>query len=315
MSSQAPLDPASPFRSTVAPRAPAAAPATRPALAELPAAGAEVDARQHVEPGTVGALACVLGILLVSAGFLALGLYGAFLGQHPGRPTAQLGDSLSGLFSVLMIALVLAVPSYFAVRKAKAILRATALRVGPRQFPEIHACASEYARRLGLSEPPEVYVLDASMVNAFALKFKKRSMIVLTDETVAACLEGRSPGALGFVIAHELAHVALGHTRWWRLLLRRYRKLSRLDECSADNVACELVGSREAALDGVLLLSAGPRLLSFVDRAAALEQAAEVADDRTTARIEHGLTHPLTLRRLDRIARRFGAERVLRAAA
>lgn len=292
-----------------------AAPAPRPSLPAWNASGPELNAREHVEPGTRSALVLTIGGMLL----LAFGILFALvrLAQVPPQrhSAGQPGELLSGLFSILFIAAMLLVPSYLALRKAKAILRATALRVGPQQLPELHACAETFAQRLGLAQAPELYVLDAGQVNGFALRFKKRNMIVLTDETVGACLEGRSTGALAFVIAHEIAHVALGHTSWWRLVARRYRKLSRLDECSADNVACALVGSREAALDGVLLLSAGPRLLAFVDRAAALEQAAEIAADPATTRVERGLTHPLTLRRLQRVAQRFGEPRLLRDAA
>lgn len=288
---------------------------SRPNLPAWNAAGPQVNAQEHVEPGTGLALALTIGGALLLANCILF----AFAGMRAVPPQQQAsngaGGVLGALFSILLIAVALLVPAYFAVRKAKAILRATALRAGPRQFPELHACAAEFARRLGLAEAPELFVLDAGQVNAFALRFRRRNMVVLSDETVAACLEGRSCGALAFVIAHEIAHVALGHTSWWRLLARRNRKLSRLDECSADNVACALVGARDAALDGVLLLSAGPRLLPFVDRAAALEQAAEIVADPASARVERGLTHPLTLRRLQRVAQRFGEQPFARRAA
>jgi Zn-dependent protease with chaperone function len=191
-------------------------------------------------------------------------------------------------------------------RRARVLLRASSLRVGPRQFPGIHACAADFARRLALAEVPEVYVVDTSEVNGFALRFGRKNVVVLTDEAVAAGMEGKSPGALAFVIGHELGHVALGHHRWLRGMLRKLRWLSRLDELSADRVACELVGTREAAEDGVLLLCAGPRLLSFVDRGAARAQASEVVADRATAKAERVLTHPTALRRLDRVQRHFG---------
>lgn len=254
--------------------------ASRQALSALAGFGPDVDPRAHVEPGTRSALAVAATFAVVLALFLVFTIYGA------------------------LFALLGAAASWFAARKARVVLRGSALRVGPRQLPQIHACAEQFARRLGLERAPEIYVVDAAEVNGFALRFGRSHAIVLTDETVAAALEGKSPGALSFVIAHELAHVALGHTSFFRALLRRSPKLSRCDELSADAVACALVGSTAAAQDGILLLTAGPRLLAFVDRVAALEQAGEVVADKASGRVERNLTHPLTLRRLQRVASR-----------
>jgi Zn-dependent protease with chaperone function len=259
-------------------------------LPQLCAPGDPVDASACVEPRTGVALAISGVLALLGCLLLVLSVYGA------------------------LIALALTAVEYFAIRRARTILRGSALRVGPSQFPELHTCVESHAQRLSLDELPEVFVIDAAEVNGFALRLGRRNGIFLTDEAVAGCLEGRSPGALSFVVAHELAHLALGHQRWWRRHLARFRWLSRLDECTADNVACELVGSSDSAQDGILLLVAGPRLLAYVDREAARSQAAEVAGEPASRRAERSLTHPLVLRRLDRVARRFPERPLARAA-
>ncbi|HTF88144.1 MAG TPA: M48 family metalloprotease [Planctomycetota bacterium] len=259
-------------------------------LPQLDSSGEQIDAKDWIEPRTDLALGISLAVAVIATLFLVVMIYPIVIG-----------------------AVFLAV-EYFTIRRAKTILKGSALRVGPTQFPQIHECAATFAKRLSLEEIPEVYVIDAGEVNGFALRLGRKNGIFLTDEAVAACLEGRSTGALSFVIAHEMAHIALGHQRWWRRTLRKLHWLSRLDECSADNVACELVGSSEAAQDGVLLLVAGPRLLSFVDREAARKQAAGVAEDKATGRAERSLTHPLAMHRLDRVAKRFSAKGVRRAA-
>jgi Zn-dependent protease with chaperone function len=259
-------------------------------LPRLESAGAQLDPSECIEPRTSLAIAIAATALVVVGAFLLITIYG------------------------IVIALTFFVVEYFARRRARAILKGSALRVGVNQFPELHECVVTFAKRLGIAELPELYVLDASEVNGFALRLGRKSGIFLTDEAVAACLEGRSTGALSFVIGHELAHIALGHHGWWRRTLAKLHWLSRLDECSADNVACELVGSTEAAQDGILLLVAGPRLLSFVDRTAARMQATEVTMDPSTRRAERQLTHPLALRRLDRVAKRFAGTGLRRAA-
>lgn len=266
-------------------------PQTSAPRALAPAGGPRVDAHACVEPGTARSL-------VIAA------LVGLFL-------TAFLLFTVTGALIALAVWLV----QLAGAKRARTILRASSLRVGPRQLPEIHACVADFAARLGLASAPETYVVDAAEVNAFALRFGRKNGIVLTDDTVAAALEGRSPGALAFVIGHELGHIALGHHRAWRSALRRYLALSRRDEHSADRVACELVGSLEAAESGVLSLVSGPRLLALVDRAAARAQAEEQAHERAVRRVERTLTHPLALRRLQRVHEHFAGRSTLRAAA
>lgn len=252
-------------------------------LPKLASAGSPVDATRLIEPRTGLAIGVSTVALVLVSIFMIAAIY------------------------VAVIAAVFFIVEYFARRRARTILQGSALRVGPRQFPELDECVRTYAERLGLVDVPELYVLDAGVVNGFALRLGRKSGIFLTDEAVAACLEGRSSGALSFVIGHELAHVALGHHTWWRITLSKLHWLSRLDECTADNVACALVGSSAAAEDGVLLLVAGPRLLSFVDRAAARAQADEVVSDPATRRAERRLTHPLAMHRLQRVSQRFAS--------
>lgn len=80
-----------------------------------------------------------------------------------------------------------------------------------------------------------------------------------------------------------------------------YRHLSRLDELSADAVALQLVGEREAAYSGLTMLMAGPQLLPFVNRDQLMRQAAEVDADSATLKAERALTHPFLARRLHQL--------------
>jgi Zn-dependent protease with chaperone function len=250
----------------------------------------KVDARQCIEPGTTSRLALAIGVSLIFAAILVATISGA------------------------VIAAVFLLSQYLIARRARALLRGSSLRVSAQQFPHLHACAQSHAQRLSIEELPEIYVVDAAEVNGFAMRLGARNAIVLTDEIVHAGLAQGAWDALSFVLAHELGHIALGHHRWWRSVLRRSHALSRWDEFSADNIACELVGTREAAECGVLMLVSGPKLLALANRKAALAQAAEVVADGASKRAERTLTHPLGLRRLDRVARRSWPAELRRAA-
>src|SRR5687768_14181947 len=127
-----------------------------PRLPSLPATGEKVDLQSCVEPRTKTALVVAIVVAVIASILLLLSITGAVIG------------------------LVLVVVDYFAVRRARLILEASSLRVGAKQFPQIHECVSAYAQRLSLTELPEVYVLDAAEVNGFALRLGRRSGIFLT---------------------------------------------------------------------------------------------------------------------------------------
>ena len=188
------------------------------------------------------------------------------------------------------------------VAQARARLRGSAVRVGEDQFPDIHAAAVDMSRRIGLPECPDVYVMEDSQQNAFALKQGRRQTVVLIDDVVHGCLAAGGAGALNFVLAHELAHHALGHTGMLRAFIAsKYPPLSRLDELSCDAVAHAVVGDPAAARDALALLLIGPQLFPEVNREALARQAREVAADRHAKKSEKSLTHPLLLRRYARL--------------
>ena len=51
-------------------------------------------------------------------------------------------------------------------------VRGSAVRLGPDQFPELHAHVEQLARRMGLRRTPEVYLMQQDgAINAFATRF------------------------------------------------------------------------------------------------------------------------------------------------
>lgn len=243
----------------------------------LPSAGGPLDARACRQRGTGLALGVAWTVAGVSFALVTV------LSQ---------GLSLLGLALWPLLARGMA-------KRARALVRGNGVLVGPDQLPAIHACATAFAARLGLPRAPEVYVVSGAVPNAFAVRFGRLDAILLTDEVVDACLRGGSPGALAFVIGHELGHVALKHTRLLRSHVRlAWRRLSRLDELAADAVGARLVGSPDDAALGVALLCAGPKLLPYLDVDALRRQAREVARDKWARKVERASTHPLTMHRL-----------------
>lgn len=240
----------------------------------------QITPKNHVAPGTkqkeiVGwvLLLTVGPILLLATVALTYGL-------------ALIGWIIGGFF-------------YFSrIKQAQARLKGSAVEVSATQFPEIHAIVEDYSRRLGLAEVPTTYIIEDNQLNAAALKHGAKNYVMLIDDTVFGSIATGNNKVLSFIIAHELAHHALGHTKTFRrMIASNYTALSRLDEFSCDAVAHALVGDVDTAHDALALLLIGPQLFGKINRAALDGQAKEVAGDKNAKKSERTLSHPLLLRR------------------
>lgn len=244
----------------------------------------QIDARQYVAPGTSTHTFIGYTVFLIGAALIIIATVAVTMGA------ALIGWAIAGLF-------------YFSrLQKARAALRGSALQVNQTQFPAIHEMTCELGVRLGLSEPPEIFVLEDNQQNAFALKYGAKRYVVLIDDIVHGALSTGNAKVLTFIVGHELAHHALGHTGWMRALVSAsYKPLSRLDEFSCDAVAHALTGDPAAAKDALALLLVGPHLFRSIDRATLDQQAIQVAADKYSVKAERALTHPLLLRRYARV--------------
>jgi len=248
-------------------------------LPDLKSDGASVNPQNYIEPKTKGAV--VLGYFAMFFGVLVGGI---------------------ASYGILWVALLLApVLDYFNRKKAMALLRGSGIEVGPQQLSELHACATDFAHRLGMKALPAIYVVEGNTINAAAMRIRGRKVIILIDDLVDACLRSGDPQTLAFILGHEMAHHALGHTNLIRASLAKYfKKLSRLDEFSCDAVANQLVGNAQISAKALVTLLSGPQLMRYINLNQLALQASEVAADKNSVKAERNLTHPLLLRRIQR---------------
>lgn len=246
-------------------------------MPELAFGAASVDPRAHVHAGT--GLYTTLGWVLLLVGIIAFA-------------ASTMGFGL--------LALVIApIAEMIRAKRVRALIRGSGVHIGPDQLPTVHRCVEQFARRLGMKEAPEVYVVEDALQNGVAMKIGRKNIILLTDDVIWGALQSRDPQALGFVLGHELAHVALGHTGTLRSMIRQvFRPLGRADEFTADNVALALIGNKTVAVHGLTVLTVGPQLLPYVNDDALMRQAREVFADKQSKKAEKNLTHPLLLRRI-----------------
>jgi Zn-dependent protease with chaperone function len=180
-------------------------------------------------------------------------------------------------------------------------LRGNGVRVTARQFPTLHRLVAEHAARLGMKSVPDVFVLQSGgMLNAFATRFLGRDFVVVYSD-VLALAEERGEAAVGFIVAHELAHVARGHLRHrWLTVPGRMVPYLGAAYSRACEYTCDRFGAHcqpDGGIDGLLVLAAGATLYRNVD---AREYARQVETETGfwVRRAELMSTHPHLPRRV-----------------
>ncbi len=158
-------------------------------------------------------------------------------------------------------------------------IRGSALWVSEQQFPDLHRMAADLAARMGLGRAPALYVVEGGgLLNAFATRLLRRDFVVVSSDVLAIAYE-RGEAEVGFVVAHELAHLKRGHLTWrWLLAPALFTPLlghaySRMCEHTCDRMAAW--HCPEGARTGLLLLAAGGRLYRRVDSRAFAAQGRE----------------------------------------
>jgi Zn-dependent protease with chaperone function len=179
---------------------------------------------------------------------------------------------LSGKASVLWLS-ILATPILLYIGRGLNYgqQRANGVKMSPTQFPEGYRLVVEAARRFGLSEVPDAYVvLGNGLINAFSSGHGFRRYVVVYSDLFEIGGQARDPEALAFVIAHEVGHIAAGHTSYWRQLVQLAMRipvlgstLSRSMEYTADNYGYAF--RPDGAHRTIGVLSAGKYLLRSVD--------------------------------------------------
>jgi Zn-dependent protease with chaperone function len=148
-------------------------------------------------------------------------------------------------------------------------VRGNGIKVSRKQFPELMSMADRHARRLGMDETPDIFVLQSGgILNAFATRFLGRNFVVLYSDVLALATQ-KGERAVGFVLGHEMGHVQRKHMTWHAVLLPA---LAIPFFGSAYRRACEYTCDRfgnalepDGGLDGLLVLAAGRELYSQVD--------------------------------------------------
>lgn len=151
-------------------------------------------------------------------------------------------------------------------------IRLRGIKLTPQQYPEAHAMLVDAAARAGMSYVPDAYVvLGNGVINAGASGHGFRRFVLVHSDLLEVGGAAREPDALRFVIAHEVGHIAAGHTSYWRILgtiASQYipllgSTLSRAQEYTADNYGHAI--APQGAKSAMATLAGGKYLNRTVD--------------------------------------------------
>jgi Zn-dependent protease with chaperone function len=174
-------------------------------------------------------------------------------------------------------------------------IRGNGIRVSAKQLPLVHRQVQEHARTMELAKVPDVYVIESGgIMNAFATRFLGRSFVIIHSDVLELAMQ-QGEAAVGFIVAHELAHHKRGHLkhRWltWPGRLIPYLGFAYSRACE---YTCDRFGARcqpDGAVAGLLALAAGKEVYKAVDPAEFAQQGIK-ENDFWVRRAEVMSTHP-----------------------
>jgi Zn-dependent protease with chaperone function len=164
------------------------------------------------------------------------------------------------------------------------------IKASERNLPDIYRIAQVAGQRVGI-EPPGVYVVQDPEINAYAVGFRKKIIVINTG-----LIDATDDEELTFIIGHELSHVKYGWTVPLRilgitlpvpLLFSSQRREYTCDRGGL--IACR---SLDKAIRSLAKLALGKNLASKIDIPQFYNDEKEVDEDRISRLSEALASHP-----------------------
>ena len=168
------------------------------------------------------------------------------------------------------------------------------------QFPEIVQASNDVCDRFKVKDQPRMIVINDSSLNAFAIKFAKKKVIVLLSETLEGILD--KPEQLRFIIGHEIAHVVLDHGARGTFEIYKPAAYRAAREMTCDNAGIVSAGDLENAKTMLKRLGVGNKLYSRLNEGYLQEEARYIYSGITGWLLKQYLTYPPLGKRIANIA-------------
>jgi Zn-dependent protease with chaperone function len=167
------------------------------------------------------------------------------------------------------------------------------------QFPEVARSLSEICEQFAVKQFPKVIILNSSEVNAFALRFARKKVIVLLSQVLEGIID--QPGQLRFILAHELAHMVLDDSFAGKFLIYRPASFKAARELTCDNYGCAGAGDLESAKTALKRLGVGNKLFPRLSEQFLEVEAKYIYSGITGWLLKQYLTYPPLGRRLSNV--------------
>jgi len=217
--------------------------------------------------------------------------------------------SIIGIVYVALIAMAL----FFTHLLFVAMVRGNAVRIGPRQFPDLYERVVRICKRAGLAYVPETYIMQAGgSLNALATKFMRSRMIIIFSDLLDACADDEK--AQDMIIGHEIGHIKQGHLdAYWFLLPGLFvpflgSAYSRACEYTCDRYGFALADGPQSCLKGLAVLAAGEKYGRKVDYVSFVKQWERLDTGFMTLGVWL-MSHPPLCDRIAALDKALGAER------
>lgn len=187
-------------------------------------------------------------------------------------------------------------------------VKANAIKLSEKQFPEFYNILKRLSSELNLNEVPEAFLIqEGGVINSFATRlYFRRNYVVFYATVVEVAYREGDFDSLEFIAAHELGHVKAGHvTLLYNISIfpvtfipilnnLLWNALSRAREYTADRIAINLAPSGKK---GLIVLSAGKHLYKNVNYEEYMEKA-KISEGFWIWSTNLLSTHPILPRRI-----------------
>lgn len=185
--------------------------------------------------------------------------------------------------------------SEYNVRKLQALGTAAT----EQQFPEIFQALGVVCEKFDVKEIPKVIVVSESHVNAFALRFAQKKVVVMLSKTLEGVLD--KPDELRFFLGHEIAHIILDHGARGKFELYKPAAYRAARELTCDNCGCAAAGNLEAARRALKRLGVGNRLLDRLNDEYLVSEGTYIYSGFTGWLLKQNLTYPPIGKRIENV--------------
>jgi len=169
-------------------------------------------------------------------------------------------------------------------------LQASGVAVSKEQFGQIYCALESICARFSITKIPRVIVLNVSQINAFALKFAQRKVIVLFSQTLEGIID--NPAELKFFLGHEIGHLALDYGPRGIFELYRPAAYHAARELTCDNVGLSAAQDLEAARHALKRIGAGNLLADKLNEPSLSQEAAYIYSGFTGWLLRQYLQYP-----------------------